>query len=61
FMRVPDAPGLGVDIVEEAIANYPSQGNVSVPALDEMTYVRARSQRARWLQADTQERTDDFV
>ena len=61
FMRVPDAPGLGVDIVEEAIANYPSQGNVSVPALDEMTYVRARSQRARWLQADAQERTDDFV
>ncbi|MEZ4713018.1 MAG: mandelate racemase/muconate lactonizing enzyme family protein [Caldilineaceae bacterium] len=61
FMRVPDAPGLGVDIVEEAIAKYPSHGNVSAPALDEMTYVRARSQRARWLQADKQDRTGDFV
>ncbi|RME66262.1 MAG: mandelate racemase/muconate lactonizing enzyme family protein, partial [Caldilineae bacterium] len=26
---VPDAPGLGVDIVEEAIAHYPSTGNIS--------------------------------
>jgi galactonate dehydratase len=25
---VPDAPGLGVDLVEEAIAHYPAEGNV---------------------------------
>jgi galactonate dehydratase len=28
---VPDAPGLGVDIVEEEIARHPSERNVAVP------------------------------
>jgi galactonate dehydratase len=32
---VPDAPGLGVDLVEEAIAKYPSLGNVSAPSPEE--------------------------
>jgi galactonate dehydratase len=46
---VPEAPGLGVDLVEEAIACYPAQGNI--PMLDpaeETLYVRARRGRARW-------------
>jgi galactonate dehydratase len=46
---VPDTPGLGVDLVEEAIAAYPAQGNI--PVLDpseETLYVRARRGRARW-------------
>ena len=46
---VPDTPGLGVDLVEEAIARYPAQGNI--PMLDpaeETLYVRARRGRARW-------------
>ena len=61
FMLVPDAPGLGVDIVEEAIAQYPSTGNVSLPSAgDEPLYVRARSQRAKWLSA-TAKPTEDFV
>ena len=30
-IAVPDAPGLGVDLVEEAIAQYPSQGNIAAP------------------------------
>src|ERR1700730_7040713 len=30
YLAVPDAPGLGIDIVEEAVARYPSQRNVSV-------------------------------
>ena len=48
-ITVPDRPGLGVDIVEEAIARYPSRGNVSVPSEgEEMVYVRARRGRARW-------------
>jgi len=61
FMLAPDAPGLGVDIVEEEIAKYPSSGNVSAPsATDEYLYVRARSQRAQWLNAG-RGRIDDFV
>jgi galactonate dehydratase len=49
---VPDTPGLGVDIVEEAIAKYPSTGNVSQPSPDEeYLYFRARRGRARWLEA----------
>ncbi len=32
FLVVPTAPGLGVDIVEDVIARYPSQRNVSISA-----------------------------
>src|SRR3546814_255788 len=32
YLRVPDAPGLGVDIDEEAIARHPSRCNVSMAA-----------------------------
>lgn len=46
---VPDTPGLGVDIVEEAIAHYPSTGNVSQPEMDEYVYVQAKYGRAAWL------------
>lgn len=46
---VPNTPGLGVDIVEEAIAHYPSNGNVSEPKLDEYVYVQAKYGRAAWL------------
>ena len=31
FVPVPDKPGLGVDIIEEAIAKYPSTGNAPGP------------------------------
>lgn len=62
FMLVPDAPGLGVDIVEEAIVHYPSARNVSVPiATDEPLYVKARSQRARWLNPTGESGKADFV
>ena len=46
---VPDKPGLGVDIVEEAIAKYPSEGNISSPK-PEYVYFKARQNRARWSQ-----------
>ena len=60
-MLVPDAPGLGIDIVEEAIANYPSDGNVSIPATaEEPLYVKARTQRARWLHPAPQSASTDF-
>ncbi len=52
YMQVPDAPGLGIDIVEDAIAHYPSSGNISAPPLEEFTYFRARPQRASWLESD---------
>ncbi|MEM7536773.1 MAG: mandelate racemase/muconate lactonizing enzyme family protein [Chloroflexota bacterium] len=47
-MVVPDSPGLGVDIVEEAIATYPSTGNIAPPRADAVTYFMARQGRARW-------------
>ena len=46
---VPDTPGLGIDIVEDAIAHYPSSGNISAPEMDEYVYVQARYGRDRWL------------
>ena len=47
---VPDAPGLGVDIVEEAIAQHPSQGNISPPDDgQDYQYFWARSERSLWL------------
>ncbi len=48
-IAVPETPGLGVDIVEEAIAHYPSTGNISEPKMDEYVYVQARQGRAKWL------------
>jgi galactonate dehydratase len=51
--RVPTAPGLGVDIVESAIARHPSQRNVSIAAggyepgtENEHVYVQTRLRRA---------------
>jgi galactonate dehydratase len=60
FMLVPDAPGLGIDIVEEAIAHYPSTGNVAPPTLPETTYFRARDRRAAWLRPQASSLTGDF-
>jgi len=51
YIAVPDGPGLGIDIVEEAIAKYPSQGNVIPPNPNrEYLYFQAKEQRARWLE-----------
>jgi galactonate dehydratase len=61
YMQVPTAPGLGIDIVEEAIAHYPSTGNVAPPTVSEYTYFRAREKRAAWLQSGQPNRTEDFV
>lgn len=46
-MAVPDAPGLGIDIVPEAIARYPSQGNISPPKTH--FYIQAKEARGYWL------------
>lgn len=54
---VPDRPGLGVDIVEEAIANYPPGGNVVVPnpkfhaAYEEGTGIESLYVQPRWRRA----------
>ena len=61
YLQVPDGPGLGVDIVEEAITKYPSQGNISPPVMQEYTYFRARPHRARWLASETHSVADDFI
>lgn len=50
---VPDAPGLGVDLVEEAIAKYPSRGNISPPDPSyDYQYVWAQRGRAQWLSGE---------
>lgn len=47
---VPDTPGLGIDIVEEAIAKYPSSGNIAIPDDSyDYQYIQARQGRALWL------------
>lgn len=47
---VPDSPGLGVDIVEEAIAHYPSSGNIGMPDDSyDYQYIHARQGRSLWL------------
>jgi len=50
---VPDAPGLGVDIIEEAVARHPSRSNVGMGKGDyaagtsgEFVYVQTRLRRA---------------
>jgi galactonate dehydratase len=59
FLKVPDAPGLGVDIDEAFVARYPSQANISSQVSgssgsyepgthDENVYVQTRLQRARY-------------
>lgn len=50
---VPDAPGLGIDIDVEAIAKYPSEGNVSMPEETyDYRYVYARHARSKWLSGE---------
>ena len=49
---VPDTPGLGIDIDVDAIARYPSSGNIGHPdpAYD-YQYFAAKTGRASWLNA----------
>lgn len=62
YLTVPDTPGLGVDIVEEAIAQYPSEGNIAEPNLDEYVYVQAKYGRAKWAgQESDKPVTGDFT
>jgi galactonate dehydratase len=59
FLKVPDTPGLGVDIDEAFVARYPSQANLSSQVSassgsyepgthDENVYVQTRLQRAKY-------------
>ena len=55
-ITVPDTPGLGVDIIEDAIARHPSVRNVGLGkgdyapgTADEYVYVQSRRGRAGWL------------
>jgi len=53
YMKVPNTPGLGIDLVEEAIGKHPSRGNITPPTpLDggEFLYTMARERRGSWLQ-----------
>jgi galactonate dehydratase len=59
FLKVPDGPGLGVDIDEDFVARFPSQANVSIPvskasgsyvdgSFEEHVYVQTRMKRAHY-------------
>lgn len=49
-IAVPDRPGLGVELVEEAITHYPSRGNIALPDPGhDFVYVHPRTARAHWL------------
>lgn len=61
FMVVPNGPGLGIDIVEEAIAHYPSEGNISTPSQEEHVYFQARAGRASWANRTGQSNARDFI
>ncbi|GGH29323.1 galactonate dehydratase [Alsobacter metallidurans] len=63
YLQVPDAPGLGVDIDEEFVAQFPSSQNLSVPigkdttsyapgTFDEHVYVQTRLRRGRHFRPD---------
>lgn len=56
YMQVPDAPGLGIDIIPEAIAHYPSSGNIAPPRTH--FYIQAKSARGHWLASE--ETDSDF-
>ncbi len=45
-----DAPGLGVDIVPEVIAHFPSQGNIAPPKTH--FYVQAKFRRGNWMEEE---------
>jgi galactonate dehydratase len=52
-ITVPDAPGLGIDIVEDEIAKHPSQGNTSMPDDSfDYQYFMPRQGRALWLSGE---------
>lgn len=58
-IAVPDAPGLGVDIVEEACVKYPSEGNISQPEdTYDYAYFWTREKRALWLSTQETERSN---
>ncbi|WP_406855509.1 mandelate racemase/muconate lactonizing enzyme family protein [Alsobacter sp. KACC 23698] len=63
YLKVPDAPGLGVDIDEAFVAQFPSSQNLSVPigkdttsyapgTFDEHVYVQTRLRRGRHFRPD---------
>ena len=54
YLIVPDTPGLGVDIVEEAVAKYPMKLGATPPKdTYDYQYVYPRPNRAAWLAGDT--------
>jgi galactonate dehydratase len=67
FLKVPDSPGLGVDIDEAFVARFPSRANVSVQVSEqsgsyakethgESVYVQTRLQTAAYLSPEPKEK-----
>ena len=50
YIVVPDAPGLGIDLIEAEINLYPSTGNSNHPdPTHDYQYVTTKTERASWL------------
>jgi galactonate dehydratase len=69
YLPVPDSPGLGIDIVEDAVVRYPSKKNVAVSGspetgayeagtFDEQIYFQTRYHRRKAFSRTSARRTD---
>ena len=59
FIVVPDAPGLGIDLVEEEMSKYPSKGNSSHPdPTYGFQYISTKNGRASWLSGEEKNETE---
>ena len=59
YISVPDTPGLGIDLVEEEINRYPSEGNSNHPdPTYGYQYISTKIGRANWLSGEEDSQTE---
>ena len=59
YIAVPDTPGLGIDLIEEEINRYPSEGNSNHPdPTYGYQYISTKIGRANWLSGKESSQTE---